>query len=53
MINYTFLKSPFHGKMCKFSLNASDAKFLRKNCAIGFLMFKAFQRAIKSRNPMS
>ena len=25
------------------------AKFLRKNCAICFLMFEAFQRAIKSQ----
>ena len=29
------------------------AKFLRENCAIGFPLFKAFQRAIKSRNPMT
>ena len=29
------------------------AKFLRKNCAICFLLFKAFQRAIKNQNPIS
>ena len=31
----------------------TDAKFFRKKYAICFLLFKAFQRAIKSRNPMS
>ena len=39
-------------KICKFSLKASVknyAKFLLKNCAISFLLFKAFQRAIKSQ----
>ena len=29
------------------------AKFLCKNCAICFLLFKAFQKAIKSKNPMT
>ena len=37
--------------MCKFSLKASMqkkfAKIIRKTCAIYFLLFKAFQRAIK------
>ena len=29
------------------------AKFLPKNCAICFFLFKAFQRAIKIQNPMT
>ena len=29
------------------------AKFLRKNSLIHFLTFKAFKRAIKSRNPIT
>ena len=29
------------------------AKFLCKNCAICFILFKAFQRAIKSQNPIT
>ena len=44
-------------KMCKFSLRHMCknlckivAKFLRKNCVICFLLFKAFQRAKKSRS---
>ena len=44
-------------EMCKFSLNAfmqkSMQKIFAKNCAICFLLFKAFQRAIKSQNPMT
>ena len=28
-------------------------KLLCKNCAICFLLFKAFQKAIKSKNPMT
>ena len=31
----------------------NNVKFLRKNCAIYFLLFKAFQRAIKSQNLMT
>ena len=29
------------------------AKLICKNCAICFLLFKAFQKAIKSKNPMT
>ena len=34
-------------------LRGNCAKLLRKNCAICFLLFKAFQRFIKSLNPMT
>ena len=44
-------------EMCEFSLNAfmqkSIQNFFSKICAICFLLFKAFQRAIKSQNPMT
>ena len=44
-------------EMCKFSLNAFMQKPMQnifaKNCAICFLLFKAFQRAIKIQNPMT
>ena len=43
--------------MCKFSLHASVQKqkngFFCENCAIFFLLFNAFQTAIKSQNPMT
>ena len=46
-----------NGKCAKFFLKESAqknyAKFLRKNRAIRFLLFKAFLRAIKSQNPMT
>jgi len=29
------------------------AEFLRKNCVIFFFLFKTFQRAVKSQNPMT
>ena len=71
MMNYTFLKSPYHGKFKYAKIFAKfvkteflfarktknvqilfkgicakkDAKFLRKICAICFLLFKTFQRA--------
>ena len=43
-------------KMCKFFFNALMQKSMQnifeKKCAICFLLFKAFQRALKSQNPM-
>ena len=45
-------------KMCKFFLTASVQKklckmFFGKNCPKGFFLFKAFQRAVESQNPMN
>ena len=57
---YMFPKDPNQREVWKNVQNlfkgicAKDyAKFLRKSCAIGFLLFKGFQRAVKSQNPMT
>ena len=62
MINHTLLRSPYL-KYAKIFAKLEEliciqgkiyakfvAKFLRKNCVICFLLFKAFQRAKKSRS---
>ena len=47
MINYTFFKNPYLGEFKHAKIFAKVSK------TICFLLFKAFQRAIKSRNPMT